>query len=366
MKRRNGLSGVRGGVVFYALIQILNAQNPADPAGAPAENKSGAESVKSEAESLGLLGHATKMISEKVRDPGGRTVGRLEDLVIDLPTGTVIAGLVSSEDKLVAIPPTLFFPADDKRIVFNSDKHLFRNAPALEKAPQDALAPEKLNTRLQYFGLAPTEKIGRNAYASARETLGKSVMDKRNEVLGIVKDLIIDLSRRRALYYLIQPAGAPVENLYPIPPQMLVSENGVRQGNFILQDDRQRFLSGPRLEKNFESQMVMPGFAEDVYKHYGVKSPTVAKRELTNTAGGLVPPSPTGRSDEQIKNDFLSELVRDNTMAAVRAKELNVSVQNGRIILRGQSRTEHQREQLVSAAQRVVGTANVEDHLVTK
>jgi osmotically-inducible protein OsmY len=112
--------------------------------------------------------------------------------------------------------------------------------------------------------------------------------------------------------------------------------------------------------------MSMPTFANQVYGYYnlpGQSEGTVAAATSPTTAEGQPIPTPTGRTDQELRNAFLAEVVNSAAMPAVNTKNFRVQVNNGVLSLSGDVRNERAHEALISAAKRVAGENKVRDQL---
>lgn len=299
-------------------------------------------------EKIGLISRASKLTGEKVEDSIGRNLGTLEDIYVDLETGRIAGCVVSTGKTRTLVPPEAFFPVSEERIVFNKDSALLREAPPYTQP----FSEESMRQARTHFGAASNLAMA-EAPVSVKGIRGKSLTGSSGRSLGQVLDLALDVPKANVVYVLVQSPSDRGEMRVLPPTAVTVSPDG---GSLTLATDEQRFLAGPKVPTRFWTQVTLPEFASSVYRHYGLPKRDADRSALT----------PTGRSDEQIRSAVLSEIVHSPSLAAARARDLNISVSNGRVTLSGVVNSEGARDDLVSFASRVVGAANVEDRLTVR
>jgi sporulation protein YlmC with PRC-barrel domain len=82
---------------------------------------------------------AGTLTGDKVVDPAGEKLGKLEELMIDVNRGTIayavlsVGGLMGLGNKLFAIPWSSFrVDSGEKQLVLNVDKELLKSAPGFD------------------------------------------------------------------------------------------------------------------------------------------------------------------------------------------------------------------------------------------
>jgi sporulation protein YlmC with PRC-barrel domain len=85
---------------------------------------------------LGRVQRATKLLGVSVKDVQNETIGKVENLMVDLPAGRVVAVILSSGEflgmtgELSAVPPAAFqFNSEQKCLQLDVSKETLRNAP---------------------------------------------------------------------------------------------------------------------------------------------------------------------------------------------------------------------------------------------
>jgi sporulation protein YlmC with PRC-barrel domain len=302
-----------------------------------------------------LLAHESALIGQEVRDREGRSVGKLRDLVLDLDQGAVLGGLISSDDSWSLVPAECFSPASDQRIQLDTTKAQVLAEPKLApETPVAGLTPNAVRAAFRQAGLAIPLWVadGQPRFQSAKALLAQPVVGQSGQPLGTVQDIILDVGFGKADYVVVRPAGGPGGSplLAAVPPQALAQAAGAK--GLVFKGDENLFLSGPRFQKQFWTDLATPAFASSVYRHYGLLAPSAAQ-----------PPTPTGRSEQAIEFAFLSELVDHAGIAAAHARNLNLQINGGRLTLSGQVPSGEDKAAILNAAVRAVGPANVIDRI---
>lgn len=297
---------------------------------------------------IGLISRSSKLLGKEVQDDFGRRLGTMEDVVVNLKSGRIVGCIVSADGDNKLVPPGVFFPVSEDRIVFNKERSLLRQAPSYV-GPFSSVARDKAYS---HFGVEDSAVLKDADIALASTLQGKSISGGSGKELGRVQDLALDVPKGAVVYVLAQ-SPEDRSQLQVVPPGAL-QMSGL-DSNLALSGDDQRFLTGPKVPERFWTQVTVPEFAGSVYRHYGIQT---ANPEQALT--------PTGRSDEEIHSAVLSEVVNSSSLAAVNAKDLNISVKNGRVRLSGTVGSKGAREDIINFASRVVGAANVEDQLTVK
>jgi sporulation protein YlmC with PRC-barrel domain len=90
-----------------------------------------------EAARLGLIQKTTDLIGKQVQDRYDKSVGKIEDVILDLPNGLVIAAFVSSGAKgqVTPVPARSFLAGDKDKVAISVDQKVFKSAPTLPGAP---------------------------------------------------------------------------------------------------------------------------------------------------------------------------------------------------------------------------------------
>jgi sporulation protein YlmC with PRC-barrel domain len=106
---------------------------------------------------------ASSITSDEVKNPQGESLGKIEDLMIDLNSGRVayavlsFGGLLGMGTKLFAIPwESLTVDTADKSLLLNVAKETLENAPGFDKENwPDMTNPEWGSGIYSHYGVTP-------------------------------------------------------------------------------------------------------------------------------------------------------------------------------------------------------------------
>jgi sporulation protein YlmC with PRC-barrel domain len=321
---------------------------------------------------LGLLQRMTKLLGKKVGDRNERTVGKLEDVIIDLRYGRVPLTLVSAGTghELTILPAQNYAYLSTPKLVLGVDHKSLHGAPHVPRAnPLRNLNAGIASAACAHFSVnLPEECLNRmREMNSGSGLIGAPLLSNTHELLGHVVDIMVDLPLGRAVYLVVQPVsgGGQTNLLYVIPPVVAQSEAG--GATLLLNSDRARFLAGPHFQSEFWTDMAFPELAAAVRTHYNLAClPAAPEAQISSArpeSSGAPAIASRGRSDKQITQAILAEIVHD--AAGFRTISISVSTVNGKVRLAGKVKNEKQRKLLVLAAERVVGADDVDDQIET-
>lgn len=106
---------------------------------------------------------ADTLEGDRVVNAAGETLGKIRDIMIDVPSGRVayavlsVGGLAGIGDKLFAIPwAALILDADNHCFVLNVDKEKLKNARGFDKDHWPSMAdPRWASTIYEYYDTPP-------------------------------------------------------------------------------------------------------------------------------------------------------------------------------------------------------------------
>ena len=106
----------------------------------------------------------------------------------------------------------------------------------------------------------------------AADTLqGDKVVNRRNEDLGTIEDIMIDVQRGRVAYAVMSCGGflGMGDKLFAIPWNALSLD--ANRHCFVLDADRERFEKAPGFDKDHWPSMADNSWANQVHDFYGVR-----------------------------------------------------------------------------------------------
>lgn len=131
-----------------------------------------------------------------------------------------------------------------------------RTAGSSGEAAQESVAPRAVGEEL----------------ITANALLGDKVVNPRNEPLGTITEVVLDLALGRLAYAVVALGGfmGVGEQLFVIPWSALVRDGANRR--FVLDADRARLAAAPRVEFTRESGSGnAAGWQRELHRHYGAR-----------------------------------------------------------------------------------------------
>src|SRR5436853_1500616 len=106
---------------------------------------------------------AGTLAGDSVRNSAGEDLGKVDEIMIDIPSGRVayavlsFGGVLGIGDKLFAVPwSALRVDEDEKQLILNVEKSLLENAPGFNKDDWPDMADRSWGGQIySYYGLRP-------------------------------------------------------------------------------------------------------------------------------------------------------------------------------------------------------------------
>jgi sporulation protein YlmC with PRC-barrel domain len=106
---------------------------------------------------------ASTMAGDSVRNAAGEDLGKLDEVMIDIPSGRIayavlsFGGVLGMGNKLFAVPwSALKVDEDEKCLVLNVDKKKLENAPGFDKSNWPDMADTAWGSEVsRYYGVTP-------------------------------------------------------------------------------------------------------------------------------------------------------------------------------------------------------------------
>jgi sporulation protein YlmC with PRC-barrel domain len=103
------------------------------------------------------------LAGDKVKNAAGENLGKIDELMIDIPSGRVayavlsFGGLLGMGSKLFAIPwSALALDEDEKQFVLNVDKATLESAPGFDKDNWPDMADPEFGAEIySHYGISP-------------------------------------------------------------------------------------------------------------------------------------------------------------------------------------------------------------------
>ena len=211
---------------------------------------------------------------EVITTPGEKKVGRIVDIVLDGTVNRVnyvVIAYVSPTDaatapeKLLALPWGLFEyrQAEPKKVYVKLDDELLSKAPGFTKNQWPDLSQSAYRRELATYyhvtiadepvaSTPATTAPATQSYWNRRvsEIIGATVKNNAKEVIGEVRELIVDTSAVQVQYAVLSFSSndGKGDKLFAVPLSAFQAQN--RGKDLILDIPRERFKNAPGFDKN--------------------------------------------------------------------------------------------------------------------
>lgn len=181
------------------------AENPpashaaATASGTPLRGEAGARDLR-----------ASKVIGMKVRNAQDESLGKIDDLIVDVHNGRVAYAVLSSGgalgvgQKLCAYPLALFQPAAGRsdELVLNVDKDKLNNAPGFERKHWPDWNKDSYRGDVdRHFGpMVVAQSLPKQRLERASELIGRDVDDANDHKAGELADLVVNIGTAQLHY----------------------------------------------------------------------------------------------------------------------------------------------------------------------
>ena len=120
----------------------------------------------------------------------------------------------------------------------------------------------------------------------------------------------------------------------------------------MVKGERAHFMAGPHFSSAFWSELAFPKLAQATRQHYGLETAPTQSTPVEE---------PAVADDYQITRAILAEIT--HSAQGKLNTTIRITTVHGRVTLSGTLKDENQKKQIVTAAKRVAGADNVEEHL---
>ncbi len=126
---------------------------------------------------------AGTLAGDRVRNSAGEDLGKIEEIMLDVPSGRVayavlsFGGFLGMGSKLFAVPwQTLTLNERDHEFIMNVDKSVLENAPGFDKDNWPDMADPNFGAQIyKHYGYKPY-------WESSETTTGVDTLDREEEV----------------------------------------------------------------------------------------------------------------------------------------------------------------------------------------
>ncbi len=230
------------------------------------------------------LYETTNIIGCKVRNQQGDEVGKVEDLVLDLPADraayAVISfrGLPDTTGKLYAVPwQCISVVAPKKEVQLGLEKDRLKGAPGFQRDAWPDMSDSKwVEDMHAFYGLKPTGGTGgREARVKAglfraSALLGCTAQDRGMDSLGKMEDIFLASTNGRLTYALLGSGGTLGfgEKLFPIP-WSAVTVKASEKPVALMETDKEKLKNAPTFKRSELPKLSDRALGATIHRFYG-------------------------------------------------------------------------------------------------
>ncbi|HWB06489.1 MAG TPA: PRC-barrel domain-containing protein [Verrucomicrobiales bacterium] len=341
---------------------------------------SGAKAGKIETTAANNVLRAGDFIGMNVERGSRQKVGKIEDVVVGLEKGRIVAVLIALGETgtLRAVPPhVLHFDPLQKVIHLKPTLEKLREAPVIERPTwKEAMKAEKLAVLYRHFDEEPffavPEKGSKEtasplgAMEMATKLSGGPVFNPKGDRLGLVQDCMVDLSTGHIPFVIISTgAYTGVDGaLNPVPTEALSYDN--KREGLILDAGKDALALLPHFKAGEWPDMNSGTYLDSVYLAYGIKNKATIPAADTDKTAKVVPETPEMvKQDAEITSSIRKEILARKDISAD-AKSAKVATKDGKVTLKGQVKTAEEKRVLNELAVQHTDRDSVDNQLVVK
>ncbi|HWQ19320.1 MAG TPA: PRC-barrel domain-containing protein [Methanotrichaceae archaeon] len=223
---------------------------------------------------------ASTLKGDKVRNPQGEDLGKIEDFMIDRASGCMpyaalsFGGVAGLGDKLFAVPwKAMALDRDRHEFVLNMSKDVLKNAPGFDKSSWPSTSEGRWTDDIRTFYGVTSEKAGTPAATTQRllsedKLKGSKVRNAQGDDLGKIEEFMIDLNTGCIAYAVLSFGGflGMGDKLFAVPWMALTRDDA--RNEFVLNVDKDRLKNAPGFDKNNWPNMAEPRWGEDIHAYY--------------------------------------------------------------------------------------------------
>jgi sporulation protein YlmC with PRC-barrel domain len=231
---------------------------------------------------IGQVAKVNDVYGKKVISSDSKTVGKLNNVVVDLESGRILYGVVGTRQGRVAVAPGIF----TETAASKNEWHVKATAAKIDRAPKFTTSVDKpgqwgqasfVDQVYNYFGQRPwwqgstAANVGTfHDVHKASHLLGIQVVNAENQPLGKIDNVMVDLPAGRVVYMILSPASSLNlgDNLYVLPPQAFTF--GPPYKHLVSGINTQKLQGAPHFAANsWPSDLSSTTFASQVYHYFG-------------------------------------------------------------------------------------------------
>jgi sporulation protein YlmC with PRC-barrel domain len=374
---------------------------------------------------LNDVAKANDIIGMAVKNRQGERLGDVKDLAVDLESGRVVQVIVSTGgflgvgDTLSAVPPGAFQHDRDQKVLYlDADKEKLQNAPKFEMSKwgeysdsehvgkvysyygeQPAFgfiqsgegSPSTVSTRKSdgtwdkdrtlsdSRGIIPSSRLAEIQRAS--KIIGAPVKNLQDDRLGKVENLLVDLPSGRIVTVILSSGGflGIGDELSAIPPTAFRFTTD--RDTLQLDASKELLSNAPHFKSSEWPDFNQPDYDATVYSAYHAEpyfsttgtttantaQPDNSARNVRDRDDRSLTPGDQGnnKADLNTTAQIRQQIIADKALS-VDAQNVKIITINGHVTLRGPVNTVDEKRRIATIADRLAGSANVDNQLEVK
>jgi hyperosmotically inducible protein len=335
---------------------------------------------------------ASEVIGLKLENNEGQKVGSVEDLAIDLQAGRVVqlivstGGFLSMGERHSAVPPgRVHFREAGKPLLFDITREKLKSAPAFEMSDwKEFYQSDRVQESDRYYGeetafkaidaqgnlpAVVTSANGLGHVQRATKLMGLNVENLREENIGTVDNLIVDLSAGRVVAVIVSTGGflGMGDTRSVVPPTALRFNS--EHDRLRLDTTKEALSDAPRFKAGEWPDFAQRDYTAGVYRayqqeaHLGREADNAARNTRDRGGRTLTPADQGGNESDVTLTQEIRKAVVATDGLSINAQNVKIITVKGRVTLRGPVRTAEEKAMIATIATRVAGAGNVDNQL---
>lgn len=325
---------------------------------------------------------ASKIIGMSVKNHQDEKLGSVDDLVVNLPRGSVTAMVISSGgflgigDELSMIPPEAFTRDEEGKLLkINTTKDRLLSAPHFQSSQWPDLNDQSYIDKLyESYSVVPRDKTnsGTESMIRASKILNLDVRNANNDDLGEVEELVLDETITKVIAVVISSGGflGIGDELSVVPPQSISlnpDEKSVK-----LNATKETLMKAPRFNRDkWPDRMSDETYLNRINEPYRMNRPSDAADNTGVNKRDRDEAQPTPQDQGNDSRDLeLTRKIRQEIVSrdelSFDAKNIKIITVDGKVTLRGPVSSTKEIEVIKSIAAKHAGADTVSTQLELK
>jgi len=307
---------------------------------------------------------ARRIIGRTVENYDGDKLGKVKDFVIEMRSGQVKYALISSGgvagfgSAWTPVPPQAVSLATAKQgtVALGGKSFRWEKAPTLRKKEVAMLsAPGRMREIYGFYGQQPSGTgVPAGALQLASDLIGAAVVNRQQEKIGKVSDLVVDLTGQKPAYAIISTTLSKTERSFAMAVVLL----SLPVGNKVVVDASRGQLEQAQPFDQKAWQAASAGSGE-IYSFPDGQATSTRRYARDKDNGSLTPfDQSESKADRKLTQQIRQALMKD-TLLTLTAKNIKIITVHGKVTLRGPVRREQEKEEIARKAAQIAGANNV-------